>query len=194
MPIPTQRMSQVQNLRQNSFVKNHKLEDIHVRDFTLKSTAKTTMQEKHGHAQTEPTGVLDQRAAGGDLPQLDHRVLAAGQDVLGVLGEDGGADLGTVVRLVEGGDAAVGHAVPQLDAAVLAARHVAVGRGVVAHAADGVRVLVQRVARHEALEGVDVVEAQGGVLRAHQQEVSRRVEGDGAQHFCFLVEAEGDGK
>lgn len=147
---------------------------------------------KDHNARRELTGVLDQRAASGYLPQFDHRVFAAGQDVLGVLGEDGGADLGSVVGLVEGGDAAVGDAVPQLDAAVLAAGHVAVGRGVVAHAADGVRVLVQRVARHEALEGVDVIEAQRGVLRANEQEVSRRVEGDGTQHFCFLLEADGD--
>lgn len=147
---------------------------------------------KNTHA--ELTSVLDQRATSGYLPQFDHRVFATGQDVLGVLGEDGGADLGSIVGLVEGGDTPVGDAVPQLDAAVLAAGHVAVGRGVVAHAADGVGVLVQRVARHKALESVDVVQAQGGVLRAHQQEVSRRVEGDGTQHFCFLLEADGDGK
>lgn len=132
------------------------------------------------------TGVLDQRAAGGDLPQFDHRVFAAGQDVLGVLGEDGGADLSSVVGLVEGGDAAIGDAVPQFDAAVFAAGDVAVGRGVVADTADGVGVLVQRVTGHEALKGVHIVQTQRGVLCAHEQEVSGRVEGDGAQHLSFL--------
>lgn len=145
-------------------------------------------------AYTRLTRVLDKRAPGGDLPQLGHRVLPAGQDVLGVLGEDGRADLGAVVGLVESGDAAVGHAVPYLDAAVLAGGDVAVGARVVGHTADGVRVLVQRVARDEALEGVDVVEAQRGVLRAHQQEVTRGVEGDRAQHLRFLAEGEGKGR
>lgn len=118
------------------------------------------------------TRVLDQRPACRDLPQFNHRVFATGQDVLGVLGEDGGADLGTIVGLFKGGHAAVGDAVPQLDAAIFAAGDVAVGGGVVADAADGVRVLVQRIAGHETLEGVDVVEAEGGVLRSHQQEVT----------------------
>lgn len=59
--------------------------------------------------------------------------------------------------LLEGGHTAVGDAVPQLDAAVLAAADIAVGGGVVADAADGVRVLVQRVAGHKALEGVDII-------------------------------------
>lgn len=114
------------------------------------------------------TCVLDERPSCRDLPQLDHRVFATRQDVLGVLGENGRTDLGAIVGLLKGGDAAVGDTVPELDAAVFAAGHVAVGGGVVADAADGVGVLVQRVARHEALEGVYIVEAQGWVLRPHQ--------------------------
>lgn len=114
------------------------------------------------------TCVLDQCPACRDLPQFDHGVFATGQDVLGVLREDGGADLGSIVGLLECGDAAVWDAIPQFDAAVLAAGDVAVGGGVVADAADGVCVLVQRVAGHEALEGVDIVEAEGGVLCSHQ--------------------------
>lgn len=76
------------------------------------------------------------------------------------------------MRFLEGGHAAVRDAVPQFDAAVLAAGDVAVSGGVVADAADGVCVLVQWVAGHKALESVDVVEAQGGVLRPHEQEVT----------------------
>lgn len=49
---------------------------------------------------------------------------------------------------VEGDHTAIGDSIPQLDAAVLAAGDVAVGRGVVADAAYGVRVLVQWVAGH----------------------------------------------
>lgn len=90
------------------------------------------------------------------------------------------------MSLLKGGHAAVGDAVPQLDAAVLAAGDVAVGARVIADAADGVGVLVQRVAGHEALEGVDVVQPQRRVLRSHQQKVPRRVEGDGAQHLSLL--------
>lgn len=114
------------------------------------------------------TCVLDQCPACRDLPKFDHGVFATGQDVLGVLGEDGGADLSSVVGLLECDHTAVGDAIPQFDAAVFAACDVAVGGGVVAGAADGVCVLVQRVAGHEALEGVDVVEAEGGVLCSHQ--------------------------
>lgn len=88
--------------------------------------------------------------------------------------------------LLEGGHAAVGNAVPQFDAAVLAAGDIAVGAGVVADPADGVRVLVQWVAGHKALEGVDVVKPQRRVLRSHQQKVPRRVKGDGAQHLSLL--------
>lgn len=77
------------------------------------------------------TCILNQHPSRGYLPQLGHRVLPAGQDVLGVFGEDGGAHLGPVVGLVPRVDAAVGHAVPQLDAAVLAASDVGVGGGVV---------------------------------------------------------------
>jgi len=62
------------------------------------------------------------------------------------------------MSLVEGCHTTVGDAIPQFDAAVLAAGDVAIGSGVVADTADGVCVLVQRVARHEALEGVDVIE------------------------------------
>lgn len=74
--------------------------------------------------------------------------------------------------LLESGDAAVGDAIPKLDAAVLAAGDVGVGAGVVADATDGVCVLVQRVAGDKALEGVDVVKAECGVLRSNQQEVT----------------------
>lgn len=70
--------------------------------------------------------------------------------------------------LLKGGDAAVGDAVPQLNAAVFAAGHVAVGGGVVVDTADGVGVLVEWVAGHEALEGVYVVEAEGRMLGSHQ--------------------------
>lgn len=132
------------------------------------------------------TCVFDERAACRDLPQLHHRVFATGQDVLGVLGEDCRADLGAIVGLLKGGDATVGNAIPQLDAAVLAAGDVAVGSGVVADATDGVCVLVQGVARHEALEGINIVEAEGRVLCSHQQEVTRRVEGNRTEHFGFL--------
>lgn len=68
---------------------------------------------------------------------------------------------------LKGRHAAVRDTVPQLDAAVLAAGDIAISCGVVADPADGVCVLVQWVARHEALESVDVIEAQGGVLRPH---------------------------
>lgn len=61
--------------------------------------------------------------------------------------------------LLKGGDAAVGDPIPEFDAAVLAACHVHVGAGVVVDGADGVRVLVLGVAGHEALEGVDVIQA-----------------------------------
>lgn len=74
--------------------------------------------------------------------------------------------------LFEGSHATIGDTVPQLDAAILAAGDVAVGGGVVADTTDRVSVLVQGVAGHKALEGIDVVEAEGGVLRSHQQEVT----------------------
>lgn len=70
--------------------------------------------------------------------------------------------------LLKCGDAAVGDPVPEFDAAIFAAGDIAVGGGVVAHAADGVGVLVQRVARHKALEGVYVIEAEGRMLCSHQ--------------------------
>lgn len=135
------------------------------------------------------TCVLHQRPARRDLPQFDDGVFAAGQDVLGVLGEDGRADLRSIMGLLECGDTAVWDAIPELDAAVLAAGDVAVGAGVVAYATDGVRVLVERVAGYEALEGVDIIEAEGGVLCSHQEEVSWRMERDGTQHFGFLLES-----
>lgn len=113
------------------------------------------------------TCVLDQRSACRDLPQFDHGVFATGQNILGVLGEDGGADLSSIMGLLKSRHAAVGDAIPQLDAAVLAAGDVAVGGGVVADATDGVCVLVQWIARHKALEGVDIIKAEGGVLRSH---------------------------
>lgn len=124
------------------------------------------------------TCVLEQCPASRDLPQFDNRVFATGQDVLRVLGEDGRANLGSIVGLLEGGHAAVGDAVPEFDAAVFAAGDVAVGGRVVADTADGVRVLVHWVTGHEALEGVDVIQAEGGMLRSYQQEVTGRMEGD----------------
>lgn len=134
------------------------------------------------------TCVLHQGPACRNLPQFHHRVFPAGQNVLGVLGEDSRADFCSVVGLLKGRHTAVGDAVPQFDAPVLAAGDVAVSRRVVADAADGVCVLIQRVAGHKALEGVGVVETQGGVLCSHQQKIPRGVEGDGTQHFCFLQE------
>lgn len=70
--------------------------------------------------------------------------------------------------LLKRGDAAVGDPVPEFNAAVFAAGDIAVGGGVVVDAADGVSVLVQRVARHKALEGIYVIEAEGRMLRSHQ--------------------------
>lgn len=54
--------------------------------------------------------------------------------------------------------ASVGDAIPQFDAPILAAGDIAVGGGVVADAADGVRVLIKWVAGHKALESVGVIE------------------------------------
>lgn len=82
--------------------------------------------------------------------------------------------------LLKGGDAAVGDPIPEFDAAILAACHVHVGAGVVVDGADGIGVLVLGVAGHEALEGVDVIQTKGWVLGPHQDEISRRVEGNGA--------------
>lgn len=118
------------------------------------------------------TCVLHQCPASRDLPQFHHRVFPTGQDVLGVLGEDGRADFGSIVGLLKGGHTAIGDTIPEFDAAILTAGDVAVGGGVIADATDGVCVLVQRVAGHKALKGVDIVETQGGMLRSHQQEVT----------------------
>lgn len=74
--------------------------------------------------------------------------------------------------LLKCGDTAVRDTVPQFDAAILAACDIAVGSGIVAYTTDGVCVLVQWVARHKALEGVNIVEAESGVLGSHKQEVS----------------------
>lgn len=134
------------------------------------------------------TCVFDKSPPSWDFPQFGNRVFPAGQDVFGVFGEDCRAHLSSVMGLLKGGDAAVRDAVPKLDAAVFAAGDITVGSGVVADATDGVRVLVQWVPRHKTLECVHIVEPQGGVLSAYQQEISRRVEGNGTQHFCFLQE------
>lgn len=90
------------------------------------------------------------------------------------------------MSFLKGCDAAIGDAVPQLDAAVLAASDVHVGTRVIVDRADGVGVLVLGIAGDETLEGVDVIEAKRGMLGPDQDEVSRRVERDGAQHLSFL--------
>lgn len=74
--------------------------------------------------------------------------------------------------LLKGDHATIGDTVPQLNAAILATGDIAVGCGVVADTTNGVCVLVQGVARYKALEGIDVVETEGGMLRSHQQEVT----------------------
>lgn len=83
-------------------------------------------------------------------------------------------------------DASIGDAVPQLDAAVLAASHVHVGARVVINGTYGVRVLVLRVAGDETLKRVDVVKPKSGMLGPNEYEVSGRVERDGAQHLRLL--------
>ena len=50
------------------------------------------------------------------LPHLARR-----EDILPIPGESNGADLGPVVRLEKGGDAAVAHSVPDLHTPVLRA-------------------------------------------------------------------------
>lgn len=132
------------------------------------------------------TCVLDQCATSGDLPQFGHRVLATWQNVLWVFGENGWADLSPIMCFLKRAHTSVGDAVPQLDAAILAACDIGVGSWVVAHTADGICMLIQRVARHKTLERIDIVKAQCWMLCAHQQVISWRVEGDGAQHFRFL--------
>lgn len=77
---------------------------------------------------------------------------------------------------LKGGYTAIRNTIPQLDAAVLATGDVAVGCGVIVDAAYGVCVLIQRVAGHKALESVDIIETESGMLRANQQEVTRRME------------------
>lgn len=137
------------------------------------------------------TCVFNQRPTSGYLPEFSYRVFPTGQDILGIFGKNSGADFSSIVCLLEGGDAAVGHPIPEFDAAILAACHVHVGAGVVVDRADGICVLILGVAGHEALEGVDVVEPKGWVLGAHQDEIPRRVEGNGAEHLCFLDIFEG---
>lgn len=96
------------------------------------------------------------------------------------------------MSLLKGCDAAVGDAIPQLDAAVLAASDVHVGTRIIVNGADGIGVLVLGIAGDKTLEGVDVIQAKRGMLSSHQDEVSRRVERDGMQHFGFLrTEAQG---
>lgn len=89
--------------------------------------------------------------------------------------------------LLKSRDAPVRDSIPQLDAAVLAASHIHIGTRIVVNRTYGVGVLVLRIAGHKALEGVDIIQAEGGVLSADEDEVSRRVERDGAQHLCFLL-------
>lgn len=60
---------------------------------------------------------------------------------------------------LKGGHAPVRHSVPQFDAAIFATGDVAVGAGIVTDSADGVCVLIQRVAGHETLESVDIIKA-----------------------------------
>lgn len=126
------------------------------------------------------TRVFDQSAASGDLPELSHRVLPTGQNILGVFGEDCWADLSPIMRLLESGHTSVRDAVPQLDAAIFAACDIGVGSWVVTHTADSVSVLIQGVAWHKALECIDIIKSECWMLRAHQQEIPWWVEGDGA--------------
>lgn len=61
------------------------------------------------------------------------------------------------MSLLKGCDAAVGDAIPQLDAAVLAASDVHVGTRIIVNGADGIGVLVLGIAGDKTLEGVDVI-------------------------------------
>lgn len=90
------------------------------------------------------------------------------------------------MSFLKGCDAAIGNAIPQLDAAVLAASDVHVGTRIVVNGTDGIGVLVLGIARNETLEGVDIIEAECRMLSPNQDKVPRRVERDGAQHFSFL--------
>lgn len=90
------------------------------------------------------------------------------------------------MRLLKGCDAAIRDAIPQLDAAVLAASDVHVGTRIIVNRADSIGVLVLGIAGDKTLEGVDVIKAKRGMLRSNEDEVSRRVKRDGAQHFSFL--------
>lgn len=126
------------------------------------------------------TRVFDQCATRGDLPEFSHRVLATGENILGIFGENCRADLSPVMCLLECGHTPVRDAVPQLDAAVFAACDIGVGSWVVAHTADGISVLIQGVAWHKTLECIDIIKSQCWMLRAHQQVIPWGVEGDGA--------------
>lgn len=90
------------------------------------------------------------------------------------------------MSFLKGCDASIGDAIPELDAAVLAASDVHVGTRIVVNGTDSVGVLVLGIARDKTLEGVDVIKAKRRVLSPNQDKVSRRVERDGAQHFSFL--------
>lgn len=90
------------------------------------------------------------------------------------------------MSFLKGCDAAIGDAIPQLDAAVLAASDVHVGTRIIVNGTDSVGMLVLGIARDKALEGVDVIEAKRGMLSSNEDEVSRRMERDGTQHFSFL--------
>lgn len=90
------------------------------------------------------------------------------------------------MSFLKGCDAAIGDAIPQLDAAVLAASDIHVGTRIIVDRADGVGVLVLGIAGDETLEGVDVIKAKRGMLGSDEDEVSRRMERDGAQHLSFL--------
>lgn len=90
------------------------------------------------------------------------------------------------MRFLESRDASIGNPIPQLDAAVLATRYVHVGAGIVINGADGIGVLVLRIAGDKTLKCVDVIQPQGGVLSPNEDKVSGRMKRDGAQHFSFL--------
>lgn len=88
------------------------------------------------------TCVLDQSPACGNFPELGNRILSSGQNILGVFGEDGRADLSPIVGFIKGSHTPVRHSIPQFDAAIFATGDVAVGTGIVADSADGVCVLI----------------------------------------------------
>lgn len=75
------------------------------------------------------------------------------------------------MSFLEGCDATIGHAIPQLNAAVLAAGDIHVGARVVANGTDGISVLVLGIARDKTLEGVDIIKAECRMLSPNQDKV-----------------------